>query len=109
MRIGLQIGELLKDITPYLLLTVGVMMAVWWLTNPIDNIYLRFFVKVVTVAVGYCIALWLLGSKIFLESIRFLGRLIVTCYVVGRAGNVCCCPLSTRCSFICCFTFHTQL
>ena len=48
------------------------MMAVWWLTNPIDNIYLRFFVKVVTAAVGYCIALWLLGSKIFLESIRFL-------------------------------------
>lgn len=71
-EIGLQIGELLKDITPYLLLTVGVMMAVWWLTNPIDNIYLRFFVKVVTAAVGYCIALWLLGSKIFLESIRFL-------------------------------------
>ena len=71
-EIGLQLWDVLKDISPYLLLTCVLVCIAHLLTQRIDSLLLSFFAKVAFVAVCYCLTLWLLHSTIFRESIAFL-------------------------------------
>ncbi len=71
---GLTILEFLRDISPYFLLAATLCAIAHWLTGGISNIYLRFFAKIVTVAIPYVAILWMLGSTILKEGIAFVTK-----------------------------------
>jgi O-antigen/teichoic acid export membrane protein len=71
-EIGLTAVEAFRDVAPYALLSAAIVYAVYLLTTGIGNLYVCLAVKVLAVAVAYCAALWLLGSTIFRESIKFV-------------------------------------
>ena len=73
-EIGLRLLEMLKDISPYLLISIILIYITHWLTQSIDNIYLCFGAKVLFVSTTYCITLWLTGSTIFKEALHFLTK-----------------------------------
>lgn len=72
IKIGLL--EVLKDISPYLLLSLFLVKAASMLTASVSNLYLSFTIKVSFVAVGYCLTLWCLKSTILKEVILFLTK-----------------------------------
>lgn len=69
---GIRLRDLLKDITPYLLLTALALGAGWWSASFFSSIYVRFVVKVLVAATTYLLILWQSGSVAFRESINFL-------------------------------------
>lgn len=71
-HIGLPIFSLLKDIAPYMLLSVSVLGIAWYAASFFTNVYVTLCVKIVVAAALYTSALWQLKSKIFEESVRFL-------------------------------------
>lgn len=71
-EIGLTLKHLLKDISPYLLLSALLTVSTHYLTRSITNLYLSMAVKVVGVAAFYALVLWKLQSVIFRESVQFL-------------------------------------
>lgn len=71
-EIDLKLHEVLKDISPYLLLTLGALLAAHLLTASITNLYVSFALKIVIVVGLYVLALWLLQSVIFKEVVTFL-------------------------------------
>lgn len=71
-EIGLTLRWLLKDISPYLILSVALVAIAYYATLPIENLYLSIVTKIVIVAGLYALILWRLQSVIFRESIDFL-------------------------------------
>ena len=71
-EIQLRLTDTVKDIAPYLCISAALVYAAHLLTRGTDSLYLSLIVKVVFVAVTYCLTLWLLHSAIFKESIGFL-------------------------------------
>ena len=71
-EIHLGILEAMKDITPYLLLTLLLTFAAHLLTLHLDNLLLRMITKMAFVASTYCLLLWLLRSIIFMEAVAFI-------------------------------------
>ena len=67
--------EFVRDISPYFLLATALCMVAHFLTIEIGNIYLRFFAKILIVAIPYVGILWFLGSTILKEGMRYLRRL----------------------------------
>ena len=70
-EISLRLWDVIKDISPYLVITVVWVFVAHLLTSGIENLYLCFTVKVLFVGVAYCLTLWLLRSTIFRESIDY--------------------------------------
>lgn len=70
--IRLPLLDVLKDVLPFLLLAVGVMAATWFVAHSIENIFLSFFVKVITAVILYLGLTFLSGAKIMRESIDYL-------------------------------------
>jgi O-antigen/teichoic acid export membrane protein len=64
--------EFIRDISPYLLLAAALCVVAHFITLGIDNIYLRFAAKILIVAIPYVGILWLLGSTILKEGVRYL-------------------------------------
>ena len=71
-EIALTLGNLLKDIGPYLLLSAVLVIFAHYLTQSIGSHFLRLVAKVAVVATLYSVTLWRLQSVIFRESVRFL-------------------------------------
>ena len=71
-EIHLQLSSLVHDLAPYLLLTAVLITLSWYLTQDLSNVYLRLAAKIAITAIPYCLTLWLSGSVIFKESLRFL-------------------------------------
>ena len=71
-EIGLHFTDLLRDISPYLLLAAALTIGCHFLTAGIENIYVSIIVKIIVVAVLYAGILWLAGSVILRESVAFL-------------------------------------
>ena len=69
---GIRLHELLKDIVPYLLLTVLALGAGWWVATFCASMYVCFVVKVLVSAFAYLLILWQGGSVAFRESLNFL-------------------------------------
>lgn len=65
---------MIKDISPYLLLSVALIILAYYITLPITNIYLNFIAKIIIVAGGYGLVLWKMKSVIFRECINFILR-----------------------------------
>ena len=77
-EIGLKFIDMLKDLSPYLLLSAALTIGSHFLLAGISNIYLSFLLKVIFVAVCYVSILWVAGSVILKESMNF---------VIGRLGR----------------------
>lgn len=71
-EIGLRLRDMLKDISPYLGLSILLITIAHYATLPIGNLYLSLIAKIVIVAGLYALILWRLQSVIFKESIEFL-------------------------------------
>ncbi len=71
-EIHLQLVSFVFDLAPYLLLTVTLVTLSWYLTNNMENVYLRMLAKIAITGIPYCLTLWLSGSVIFKESLHFL-------------------------------------
>ena len=70
-EISLHLWDVIKDISPYLAITLVLIYGAHWLTTGLTNIYIRFAAKVAFVATAYSLTLWLTGSTIFRESVAF--------------------------------------
>ena len=77
-EIGLEFSAMLKDLSPYLLLSAALTIGSHFLLAGVSNIYLSLLLKVIIVAVCYVAVLWLAGSVILKESVNF---------VIGRLGR----------------------
>ncbi|GHU66837.1 lipopolysaccharide biosynthesis protein [Bacteroidia bacterium] len=70
--IGLQLKYVLKDILPYLLITLGCFFIAWLLTKNIVNLYALISLKIAISVALYVVVLQLSHAIIFKESINFL-------------------------------------
>lgn len=73
-EINLRLFEVLSDIMPYLILSIFFIGVASFLSDSINNIYLRFIFKVLFVAVSYSLSLWLLNSTIAKEMLLFITK-----------------------------------
>lgn len=71
-EIQLTLYAMLKDLSPYLLLSATLVIGTYYVTLPIEKLYLSMAAKVALVAGFYALILWRLQSVIFRESIEFL-------------------------------------
>jgi O-antigen/teichoic acid export membrane protein len=69
---GLRLWQVLKDILPYLGITLGCFLIAWIVTYPVRNIYLLLVSKVSIVAALYILIMKFSGSAIFKESMEFV-------------------------------------
>ena len=70
--IGIRFFHVLKDILPYLFITLGIYAASYFVTFTIDNLYLRFSCKLIVPIILYCTVMILTKSVMFKESVEFL-------------------------------------
>ncbi|GHT75672.1 lipopolysaccharide biosynthesis protein [Bacteroidia bacterium] len=70
--IGLRIRNVLKDILPFLIITIACLFVSWLLTKNILNLYALIISKIVTVGLLYLFVLKISNVVIFKESIEFL-------------------------------------
>lgn len=70
--IGLRLWEALSDVLPFLLLSAACMTLTWWITRPIESLWLLLLAKVVLAAVFYVTAIWISGARIMRESVDYL-------------------------------------
>ena len=71
-EIYLRLVEVIKDISPYLIISLVLVFIACELATVVNSLYLSFAIKVLFVSTAYCLILWLLHSTIFRESIDFL-------------------------------------
>ncbi len=71
-EINLTLWAGLKDISPYLILSIVLTLIVHHVTMGIESIGVRFMAKIIGVAVPYLFILWILRSVILRESIEFM-------------------------------------
>jgi O-antigen/teichoic acid export membrane protein len=74
--VGLRFRDVLKDILPYLVITLGCFFVAWLLTKNIVNLYVLFVAKIVISAVLYVLVLKFSNAVIFKESMEFLLKFI---------------------------------
>ncbi|MBE6288011.1 MAG: lipopolysaccharide biosynthesis protein [Mediterranea massiliensis] len=73
-EIGYRFHHLLMDIVPFLLIALFSMLACYYLTRPITNIYLLFVGKIAIAASLYLVLMWLSGAQTFKESIGYFRK-----------------------------------
>lgn len=73
-EINLNIMEVIKDIFPYLVLSLLCIFIAYLITKGLTNLYMSFLIKVLFVSLSYLICLWLLNSTIFKEFIQFIRK-----------------------------------
>ncbi|MGN0234373.1 MAG: lipopolysaccharide biosynthesis protein [Bacteroidaceae bacterium] len=72
--IGLRLWEALSDVLPFMFLSAACMAFAWWITRPIESLWLLLLAKVVMAAVLYVTVMWLSGARIMRESADYLFR-----------------------------------
>ena len=70
--IGLRLWEALSDVLPFLFLSAACMALTWWITRPIESLWLLLLAKVVLAAIFYVTAIWISGARIMRESVDYL-------------------------------------
>lgn len=70
--IRLRLWEVVKDVSPYLVITFGIFAIVYWVTRGIESVFLRFCAKVILSVIGYCLVMWKSNSVIFRETVDML-------------------------------------
>ena len=73
-EVGMRLLDLLRDLAPYLLLSLILTAGAYLLASPIESRLLSLLVKVAVVAGLYALILWRLDSVIFRETVDYLLR-----------------------------------
>lgn len=73
-EIGLNLFDALRDIIPYAIIAAGVMIATHYITEPMENIYIRFAAKISIAASLYVLLMWASRSVTFKESVQYLTK-----------------------------------
>ena len=75
--INLRIIDVMKDILPYLLITIGIYIISYFLVYYIENLYLRFALKLIIPIILYLIIMSVTKSVMFKESVDFLKQQVL--------------------------------
>lgn len=70
--LGLTLMKALKDILPFTIFAFTTMVATYFITLSISNIYILFITKIIIATVIYIFIMWITNSVVFKESIQFL-------------------------------------
>jgi O-antigen/teichoic acid export membrane protein len=70
--IGIRLRQVLKDVTPYLLITAGCFIVAWFASQLAQSIYLRAVLKISVTAALYILVMKYSRSTVFRESVAFL-------------------------------------
>ena len=70
--IGYRFMTMLRDLLPFMLIALAVMVATYFLTLPISNIYVLLVARVVIAVALYALTMKLLRANIFEECVEFL-------------------------------------
>ncbi len=70
--IRLSLWDALRDVLPFLVISLAVMSFTWWVTRPIENILCLLICKVVLAAALYLGIIYLSGAKIMREALQFV-------------------------------------
>ncbi|GHT59092.1 lipopolysaccharide biosynthesis protein [Bacteroidia bacterium] len=73
---GLRLKDVLKDILPYLAVTLLCFAATWLITIGIQNIYFLLVSKIILSTIFYILAMKISNSVMFKESLEFLAQRI---------------------------------
>lgn len=73
-QLRLSLWNALKDSMPFAVFAAGTMVATYYLTRNIENIYLLFTAKILTAAVIYTALMRVSNSVVFRESLQFLRK-----------------------------------
>ena len=73
--IGLRISDVVKDIFPYAAVTALAIGGAWLISLPVEQVHLRFAIKILSMAMIYCVILKYTNSIIFKESLNYLKRI----------------------------------
>ena len=72
--IGLRWRHALKDIIPFFLFALSVMLAAWFITRTMDISWLRLFLRILIAVILYVGSLWIARAQILRESIDYIFR-----------------------------------
>lgn len=72
--IGLHWRHALKDIIPFFLFALSVMLAAWFITRTMDISWLRLFLRILIAVILYVGSLWIARAQILRESIDYIFR-----------------------------------
>jgi O-antigen/teichoic acid export membrane protein len=75
--IGLKLFHVIKDIAPYLIITIGCILISWLITKNIEYIYLRFALKIILTALLYFTIVWMNNSTIIKECHAFIQKKLI--------------------------------
>ena len=78
--IGLKRLDVVKDLAPYAVLAFGCFTVAWFITRPIENLFLLCITKILIVTSLYLSIAWYSGSVILKESVDFLIKLLNNIY-----------------------------
>jgi O-antigen/teichoic acid export membrane protein len=70
--IGISLAQILKDIIPYLSVTLITFASTWAITYQIDNIYMLIIAKCSIAAIIYILIMWKSNAVVFNETIKYL-------------------------------------
>ncbi|MDL2207995.1 lipopolysaccharide biosynthesis protein [Parabacteroides sp. OttesenSCG-928-O15] len=70
--IPIRLTHILKDITPYLIITIAIFVAVYFITGGIENVLWRLILKIGLSVLLYIFVMWKSDSVIFRESIQMI-------------------------------------
>lgn len=70
--IRIRLLDILKDVLPYLFITLLTFTIVYLITRSIDNVWWRFISKIILSIAIYCFIMWKSNSVIFRESIQLI-------------------------------------
>ena len=69
--IQLKLFHVIKDISPYLITTIGCIFVTFIITKDIEYIYMRIALKITVTAILYFVIMWYSNSIIVKESVNF--------------------------------------
>ncbi len=70
--VGISVFEMMKDISPYLVISALVMSFTLFAIGNVGNLWLSLILKIVIAAGIYCLLMWRLRSMVFFEAIGYL-------------------------------------
>jgi O-antigen/teichoic acid export membrane protein len=72
--IPVRLSEIIKDVFPYVCITLLLIGISHLLSNNLDIIFIRLFSKIIFVSILYVLIIWKTNSVIFKESINFIKK-----------------------------------
>lgn len=73
-EIGVRLFDVMLDICPYLLITLAVMVATYFLTMPVSNLVVLLLMRIVVAGLLYLLVMKLTGSRMLDECIGYFRR-----------------------------------